>query len=68
MAVMMEQESPEYPFLALLVSGGHSLLVQVESFGRYQILGQSVDDAALVKRLIKPPAVGLGLPGWACTC
>ncbi len=63
MAVMMEQESPEYPFLALLVSGGHSLLVQVESFGRYQILGQSVDDAVGEAFDKTAKLLGLDYPG-----
>ncbi len=37
---------PQFPFLALLVSGGHTLLAQVEGLGTYTILGESVDDAA----------------------
>jgi len=46
LAPMLEAEPPEFPFVALLVSGGHSLLVRVAGVGRYQILGESVDDAA----------------------
>jgi N6-L-threonylcarbamoyladenine synthase len=46
LAPMLEPEPPRFPFLALLVSGGHTLLAQVEGVGRYQILGSSVDDAA----------------------
>jgi N6-L-threonylcarbamoyladenine synthase len=46
LAPMLEAEPPEFPFVALLVSGGHSLLVRVEGVGRYQILGESIDDAA----------------------
>ena len=46
LAPMLEDEKPEFPFLALLVSGGHTLLVKVDGIGRYQILGESVDDAA----------------------
>ena len=46
LAPMLEAEPPEFPFVALLVSGGHSLLVRVAWVGRYQILGESVDDAA----------------------
>ncbi|HCZ47909.1 MAG TPA: tRNA (adenosine(37)-N6)-threonylcarbamoyltransferase complex transferase subunit TsaD, partial [Gammaproteobacteria bacterium] len=38
--------APGFPFLALLVSGGHTLLAQVDGLGRYTILGESVDDAA----------------------
>lgn len=43
---MLEPDPPEFPFLALLVSGGHTLLVQVAGVGRYHILGESLDDAA----------------------
>lgn len=42
---MLEDEAPAFPFVALLVSGGHTLLVQVDGVGRYQLLGQSLDDA-----------------------
>ena len=46
LAPMLEREPPEFPFLALLVSGGHTLLVQVAGVGRYRVLGESLDDAA----------------------
>jgi N6-L-threonylcarbamoyladenine synthase len=46
LAPMLETEPPEFPFVALLVSGGHSLLVRVDGIGGYQILGESIDDAA----------------------
>ncbi|ACJ18166.1 tRNA (adenosine(37)-N6)-threonylcarbamoyltransferase complex transferase subunit TsaD [Coxiella burnetii] len=46
MAVQLEESRPAYPFIALLVSGGHTMLVHVEQPGRYKILGESVDDAA----------------------
>ncbi|HHW79035.1 MAG TPA: tRNA (adenosine(37)-N6)-threonylcarbamoyltransferase complex transferase subunit TsaD [Xanthomonadaceae bacterium] len=46
LAPMLEPDPPEFPFVALLVSGGHSLLVEVDGVGRYRILGESVDDAA----------------------
>jgi N6-L-threonylcarbamoyladenine synthase len=46
LAPMLEERAPEFPFLALLVSGGHTLLVQVAGVGRYRILGESLDDAA----------------------
>ena len=46
LAPMLEEEVPEYPFLALLVSGGHTQLVHVTEPGNYKILGESVDDAA----------------------
>jgi N6-L-threonylcarbamoyladenine synthase len=46
LAPMLEENPPEFPFVALLVSGGHTLLVKVEGVGRYEILGESLDDAA----------------------
>ena len=46
LAPMLEPEPPAFPFVALLVSGGHSLLVEVGGIGKYRILGESVDDAA----------------------
>lgn len=46
LAPMLEQNPPQFPFVALLVSGGHTQLVAVEGVGRYQTLGESVDDAA----------------------
>lgn len=46
LAPMLESEPPDYPFVALLVSGGHTLLVDVAAPGRYRILGESLDDAA----------------------
>ena len=46
LAPMLEERRPEYPFVALLVSGGHTLLVRVDGIGKYTILGESVDDAA----------------------
>ncbi len=46
LAPMLEQEQPPFPFIALLVSGGHTQLVLVEGVGRYRLLGESIDDAA----------------------
>jgi N6-L-threonylcarbamoyladenine synthase len=46
LAPMLEDEPPDFPFVALLVSGGHSQLVQVQALGEYELLGDSVDDAA----------------------
>lgn len=46
LAPMLEDPAPAFPFVALLVSGGHTLLVQVEGVGAYTLLGESVDDAA----------------------
>ena len=46
LAPMLEPDPPAFPFVALLVSGGHTLLVRVDGIGQYRILGESVDDAA----------------------
>lgn len=46
LAPMLENNPPSFPFLALLVSGGHTQLVEVKAIGRYRILGESLDDAA----------------------
>jgi N6-L-threonylcarbamoyladenine synthase len=46
LAALLEDEQPRFPFVALLVSGGHSLLVEVAGIGRYRILGETLDDAA----------------------
>jgi N6-L-threonylcarbamoyladenine synthase len=46
LAPMLEANSPQFPFIALLVSGGHTQLVRVDGIGQYQLLGESVDDAA----------------------
>lgn len=46
LAPMLEENPPEFPFVALLVSGGHTMLVNVEGIGQYQLLGDSLDDAA----------------------
>jgi N6-L-threonylcarbamoyladenine synthase len=46
LAPMLEDTPPEFPFVALLVSGGHTQLVLVKGIGSYQLLGESLDDAA----------------------
>lgn len=46
LAPMLEDPAPEFPFVALLVSGGHTLLVEVQGIGEYKLLGESLDDAA----------------------
>jgi N6-L-threonylcarbamoyladenine synthase len=46
LAPLMEDPSPSFPFVALLVSGGHTQLVDVLGIGRYRMLGESLDDAA----------------------
>ena len=63
LAPMLETPSPEFPFLALLVSGGHTMLVDVAFPGQYRILGQSVDDAAGEAFDKTAKLLGLGYPG-----
>lgn len=45
LAPMLEDTPPEFPFLALLVSGGHTQIIEVKGIGQYQLLGESIDDA-----------------------
>ncbi|MHC5225760.1 tRNA (adenosine(37)-N6)-threonylcarbamoyltransferase complex transferase subunit TsaD [Ignatzschineria sp. LJL83] len=60
MAAMLEEEKPEYPFVTLLVSGGHTQLVLVKEFGEYELLGESLDDA--VGEAFDKTAKIMGLP------
>lgn len=46
LAPMLEDNPPPFPFVALLISGGHTQLVKVEEVGKYELLGESIDDAA----------------------
>jgi N6-L-threonylcarbamoyladenine synthase len=63
LAPLLEAEPPEFPFVALLVSGGHTLLARVEGVGRYEILGSSLDDAAGEAFDKTAKLLGLGYPG-----
>lgn len=60
LAPMLAQEKPELPFVALLVSGGHTMLVDVQAIGHYRILGETLDDA--VGEAFDKTAKLLGLP------
>ena len=60
LAPMLSETAPAYPFVALLVSGGHTQLVRVEGLGVYQLLGESLDDAA--GEAFDKTAKMLGLP------
>ncbi|EIT71836.1 O-sialoglycoprotein endopeptidase [Hydrocarboniphaga effusa AP103] len=60
LAPMLEDPKPKFPFVALLVSGGHTLLVSVEGVGRYTLLGESLDDA--VGEAFDKTAKMMGLP------
>ena len=63
LAPMLEAPRPEFPFLALLVSGGHTMLVHVEAVGRYSVLGESLDDAVGEAFDKTAKLLGLGYPG-----
>ncbi|MGB1254929.1 MAG: tRNA (adenosine(37)-N6)-threonylcarbamoyltransferase complex transferase subunit TsaD [Thiolinea sp.] len=63
LAPMLEETPPELPFVALLVSGGHSLLVDVPRLGDYSVLGESVDDAAGEAFDKTAKLLGLDYPG-----
>jgi len=63
LAAMLEQPAPTFPFLALLVSGGHTQLVEVAALGQYTVLGESVDDAAGEAFDKTAKILGLGYPG-----
>lgn len=63
LAPMLEEQPPEFPFLGLLVSGGHTQLVAVEGIGRYAILGESIDDAAGEAFDKAAKMLGLDYPG-----
>ncbi|WP_455206093.1 tRNA (adenosine(37)-N6)-threonylcarbamoyltransferase complex transferase subunit TsaD [Kaarinaea lacus] len=60
---MLEDSPPAFPFIALLVSGGHTQLIKVDGVGRYQLLGDSVDDAAGEAFDKTAKLLGLDYPG-----
>ena len=63
LAVNLEADRPDYPFLALLVSGGHTQLLEVRAAGDYTMLGESLDDAAGEAFDKTAKLLGLGYPG-----
>uniref|UniRef100_A0A3B0M483 tRNA N6-adenosine threonylcarbamoyltransferase n=1 Tax=Arsenophonus endosymbiont of Trialeurodes vaporariorum TaxID=235567 RepID=A0A3B0M483_9GAMM len=63
LAPMLEENSPEFPFVALLVSGGHTQLINVIAIGQYQLLGESIDDAAGEAFDKTAKLLGLDYPG-----
>ena len=63
LAVNLEADRPDYPFLALLVSGGHTQLLEVRAAGDYTLLGESLDDAAGEAFDKTAKLLGLGYPG-----
>jgi N6-L-threonylcarbamoyladenine synthase len=63
LAPMLEDNPPAFPFVALLISGGHTLLVQVNQIGNYHLLGESLDDAAGEAFDKTAKMLGLAYPG-----
>lgn len=63
LAPLLEQSQPKFPFVALLVSGGHTMLVDVKAIGQYKILGESLDDAVGEAFDKTAKILGLGYPG-----
>jgi N6-L-threonylcarbamoyladenine synthase len=59
----LSSDPPEFPFIALLVSGGHTQLMRVDGVGRYAILGETIDDAAGEAFDKSAKLLGLGYPG-----
>jgi N6-L-threonylcarbamoyladenine synthase len=65
LAPMLEDRKPKFPFIALLVSGGHSQLIHVKELGSYKIIGDTLDDAAGEAFDKTAQLLGLGYPGGA---
>ncbi len=63
LAPLLEENAPAFPFVALLVSGGHSQLMRVDGIGEYQLLGDTLDDAAGEAFDKTAKLLGLGYPG-----
>lgn len=63
LAPLLEENPPEFPFVALLVSGGHSQLMRVDGIGEYELLGDTLDDAAGEAFDKTAKLLGLGYPG-----
>jgi len=65
LAPMLEDTKPVFPFLALLVSGGHTQIIHVKHIGQYEIVGDTLDDAAGEAFDKTAQLLGLGYPGGA---
>ncbi|AHN25575.1 YgjD/Kae1/Qri7 family, required for threonylcarbamoyladenosine (t(6)A) formation in tRNA [Gilliamella apicola] len=65
LAPMLEDNPPQYPFVALLVSGGHTQLISVTGIGQYHLMGESIDDAAGEAFDKTAKLLGLDYPGGA---
>jgi len=65
LAAFLEENPPAFPFVALLVSGGHTLLIEVKGIGQYRLLGETIDDAVGEAFDKTAKLLGLGYPGGA---
>ena len=65
MSPFLSADPPQFPFVALLVSGGHTQLMRVEGVGRYEILGETIDDAAGEAFDKSAKLLGIDYPGGA---
>ncbi len=65
LSIFLEEACPDFPFVALTVSGGHTSLYHVQDFGRYTLLGQTLDDAAGEAFDKVAKICGMGYPGGA---
>jgi len=63
LAPLLDINPPEFPFVALLISGGHTLLIQADAIGHYKIIGETLDDAAGEAFDKTASLLGLGYPG-----
>lgn len=63
MAVHLEEERPAFPFLSLLVSGGHTMLLRVDGWGHYTTIGQTLDDSVGEAFDKTAKLLGMGYPG-----
>jgi len=63
LAPLLEPDPPGFPFIALLVSGGHTMLIEVAGIGHYRLLGETLDDAAGEAFDKTAKLLGLGYPG-----
>ena len=63
LAPMLEENQPKFPFICLLVSGGHSMIIRVDGIGQYKVLGDTLDDAAGEAFDKTAKLLDLGYPG-----
>jgi N6-L-threonylcarbamoyladenine synthase len=63
LAPALEADAPDFPYVALQVSGGHTMLIEVSGVGRYRVLGETLDDAAGEAFDKTAKFLGLGYPG-----